>query len=63
MKDDKVTDSFVESSYIFESSITESEVRKVLNDLKTSKAADADGIPAELLKATGREGLRVIAAV
>ena len=59
-KDKRITESFQEREYVREPSVSHAEVRKAINEIKSSKAPGSDGIPIELLKATGEEGIHVM---
>lgn len=53
----------VNASYDKEPPVLESEVRNALHNIANNKAPGADGIPAELIKACGEEGIRVLTLI
>lgn len=55
-----MTDSCKINDYDLEPDILQDEVRKAMSSLANGKAAGVDGIPIELLKAAGDEGVRVM---
>src|SRR4029077_12924451 len=48
------------NEYELEPQVMESEVRKALAEIKNNKATGTDGIPIELIRGAGEEGVRVV---
>jgi len=59
-KDENITEVFEEKSIEMEPAILKSETKKALCDIAYNKAPGCDGIPTELIKNTGEEGINVI---
>jgi exonuclease III len=62
-RDTDMTEVFSEMEFDREPMVLESEVRKALNEIKNNKAAGSDGMPIELLKAAGDEGIKTLTAL
>jgi hypothetical protein len=62
-KDESLIESFDKKVYINEPAVLESEVRRALLEIKNNKSPGSDGIPIELVKAAGEQGIQALTAL
>jgi len=59
-KNPDIKEPFVVKEYSEEPQILESEIRKALHDISNNKLPSCDGIPIEIMKAAGKDGIHAL---